>query len=56
MKPYLKAFICKFLKIGVKTPMGLERVEVLFLDIFPQVVTTNSVLSELVALQSLKAY
>ena len=33
--------------------MGLELVEVHFLDTFPQVVTTTSVLSELIALQSL---
>ena len=36
--------------------MGLELVEVHFFDTFPQVVTTTCVLSELIALQSLKAY
>ena len=35
--------------------MGLELVEVHFFDTFPQVVTNTSVLSELIALQSLKA-
>ena len=56
LKPYLKALICQFLKIGGKTLMGYERVEVHFLDTFPQIVTTTSVPSDLIALQSLKAY
>ena len=35
--------------------MGLELVEVHFLDTFPQVVNNTSVLTELISLQSLKA-